>query len=215
MADVIHPASASDAQPGQVVKCWSCKGPVSTRALFCHTCGTIQPPQQVDHFTRLGLVPRYDVDAAELERAYFGYQRVVHPDRFASKSAREKALSQSQAVSINEAFETLRDPLARAIYLLALRGAPLPADDKTVNDPELLMAAMEDREALDDAGTAAQLDAFARQTQDKYEQTVNEIGALFGRDDLAGAARLTLTLRYLAKLRDEVRAKRGRVGDAR
>ena len=52
---------------GTVVPCWSCKGPVSPRALFCSTCGAVQPPGSLDYFTRLGLPIGYAVAITDLE----------------------------------------------------------------------------------------------------------------------------------------------------
>src|SRR5690349_1995429 len=102
----------------EFVPCWSCKGPVASRALFCHTCGAVQAPGSTDHFTRLGLAPSFDIDDDKLEKQYLGFQRVLHPDRFAGKPAKERAIAEAQAVALNEAYETLDDPLKRATYLL-------------------------------------------------------------------------------------------------
>ena len=63
-------------------------------ALFCATCGAVQPPGQTDHFARLGLALGYAVDPALLDRRYFERQRLLHPDRFATRTPRERALSQ-------------------------------------------------------------------------------------------------------------------------
>src|SRR5579859_641726 len=94
------------------VACWSCKGPVDLAALFCPTCRAVQPPRALDHFARLGLPMAFEIDVAELDRRYFAAQRQLHPDRFATRTARERAISQSQAVELNAAYETLKDPLA-------------------------------------------------------------------------------------------------------
>jgi|SRR6185369_9274784 len=205
-------ADQAPARPSeQMGVCWSCKGPVAGRALFCHTCGAIQPPNTADHFARLNLARSFDIDRAALEKAYFGFQRNVHPDRFASKSPKEKALSQAQAVAVNDAWETLRDPLSRAAYLLQLRDTPLPSDDKTVNDPELLMAALEDREALDEAKSAAELDKVLARAEHDYDAAMGALSMAFKDYELEQARKLTLKLRYLSKFRDEARAKRARL----
>ena len=57
-----------------MVSCWLCSQPVSQRALFCHHCGTVQPPRVLDPFTRLGLPVRFDVDSAVLERQFTGFR---------------------------------------------------------------------------------------------------------------------------------------------
>ncbi|MBI3446045.1 MAG: Fe-S protein assembly co-chaperone HscB, partial [Magnetospirillum sp.] len=147
----------ASAAAAQIVPCWSCKGPVASRALFCSVCGAVQGPGAIDHYTRLGMQPAFDLDLDLLERQYFGFQRRLHPDRFAYKSGKEKALSQSQATSLNEAYETLKDPLKRAAYLLGLLGHPVDLTAcGTINDRELLMEQMEKREALAEATTPDQ-----------------------------------------------------------
>ena len=125
---------------------------MTAQALFCHTCGAAQPPAQLDHFRRLGLEPDFDVDLDMVEKRYLGFQRAIHPDRFATKPAKERVLAERQAVALNEAYEVLKDPLRRAAYLLGLNGIDAAVSkDETVRDPELLMEAMEAREALMEA----------------------------------------------------------------
>ena len=160
------PASRTDIEPtGGVLACWSCKGPVAGDAAFCPTCGAVQPPGQGDHFARLGMPARFDLDPGALDRAYFARQRQFHPDRFARRSAREGAIAESRSVSLNEAYETLRDPLRRAAYMLALAGHPIAGDGATIDDPELLAEVMEAREALMEAESTAEVSALAERTE--------------------------------------------------
>src|SRR5581483_5336109 len=76
----------------------------------------------LDHFRLFGLPARYRIDAAALERAYRGVQGAVHPDRYAGAGDAQKRLALQASARANEAYRTLRDPIARAEYLLALRG---------------------------------------------------------------------------------------------
>src|SRR5215813_7970957 len=136
----------------KLVACWSCHGPVAPAALFCHVCGAVQPPRGRDHFARFGFAPAFEIDAGELDRRYFAFQRNLHPDRFARRSARERAIAESQSASLNQAYEILKDPLQRAGYLLELSGRRSAAvHAATVDDEELLTEAMENREALMEA----------------------------------------------------------------
>ena len=195
-----------------VVPCWSCKGPVASRALFCSVCGAVQGPGAIDHYTRLGMTPTFDVDQDELQRQYFGFQRRLHPDRFAAKSAREKALSQSQATSLNEAYETLKDPLKRAAYLLNLLGHPVDLTAcGTINDRELLMEQMEKREALAEATTPEQVAKLAMENESEVIACQCHISAAFNAGNLDEAAHFSIRLKYLVKLADEARSKKSRV----
>lgn len=189
--------------------CWSCAGPVESRLLFCPACHAVQPPSTMDHFQRLGLPVNFAINLAELDRQYFAAQRQLHPDRFATKSARERAISQSQAVSLNEAYEALRDPLARGCYLLRLRGVSQTADrDHTINDRTLLMEQMERRETLAEADTPDAAERVASAATDDAAATTRALAEAFARDDLAAAQRETLRLRYLIKLAQDARARR-------
>ncbi len=73
--------------------------------------------------------PSFDVDVTELERTYKAMQRRLHPDKFSTANPKERAHSEDQAALVNQAYSTLRTPLARARYLVwSVRmklGAPL------------------------------------------------------------------------------------------
>lgn len=190
-----------DRRPG--ASCWSCKGPVEDGVLFCAVCGAVQPPGQADHFARLGLDPTFDMDSGELDRRYFDMQRLLHPDRFATKAPSEKALSQQQATSLNEAYEVLKDPLSRADYMVGLEGGG--AAEGSEHDGELLQESLEMREALADAVTVEAIDTLARRAADDIEACLAELSTRFAAADLAGARRQTVRLKYLRKLAEETR----------
>jgi molecular chaperone HscB len=126
-------------------------------------------------------------------------------DRFARKSKKERAAEQ-HSVSLNEAYEILRDPQRRGAYLLQLAGRAAPTEEaRTIDDPELLMETLERREALSEASSLESVAALAA--------AVEETGALavksaFAADDLDAATRLPTRLRYLRKFAEEARARR-------
>ncbi len=195
-----------------VVPCWSCKGPVAARALFCSVCGAVQGPGAIDHFARLGLPAGYDLDTDDLERQYFGFQRRLHPDRFAAKSAKERALSQQQATQLNEAYETLKDPLKRAAYLLELLGNKVDLTGcGTISDPVLLMEQMEKREAIEEATTPEAITKLSAQADAEVLAAQCHISAAFNANDLGKAAHLTTRLKYLTKMAEEARVKKTRM----
>ena len=188
--------------------CWSCRGPVPAAEPFCPTCKAVQPPGQADHFSRLGFARTFDLDPKLVERRYFELQRKLHPDRFATRSPKERAVSQAQATSLNEAYETLMDPLRRAAYLLKLSGIETIGDGKTVADPALLMEAMEMREALAEARTPAEVDSVVSGARRDAEAATAQLSRDFASEDLEAAKKTTLRLTYLDKLIDDARARR-------
>ncbi len=189
--------------------CWSCKGPVARNSTFCDTCLAVQPPGQADHFSRLGLDVTFELAGRDLDQAYFALQRRLHPDRFTGKSGREKSLSQQQATAINDAYETLKEPLARADYLVHLKGmGVLPEGCNLINDQALLMESMELREALAAAETPNHVDAITARADEDIKACIEQLAVLFDADDIEGACRLTTRLKYLKKLAEECRARK-------
>ena len=203
------PDSAAEKASGDetgVTACWSCKGPVPQVYSLCGTCGAVQVPGQVNHFQRLGLVISFDVNVGNLDQLYFDLQRHFHPDRFVTRSPREKAISQLQATAINDAYETLKDPLKRADYLINLLSiGELPEGCNMNNDQALLMETMELREALSDAKTTKQVDVLSSRAEADIQVCIEQLSKLFNDDDIEGACRLTTRLKYLKKLTEETR----------
>ena len=117
-----------------------------------------------DYFNRLGLPRRFALDAGELERQYLARSRAVHPDYHAAGAAGDLAASTELSAAVNEAYNTLREPFARADYLLGLLGGLPASQDKGV-DAAFLAEVMDLRERAEDASQHAAVRAeLAEQT---------------------------------------------------
>jgi molecular chaperone HscB len=162
----------------------------------------------MDHFARLGLPAALDLEPASLDRAYFALQRQWHPDRFANRPADERARASAEAAALNDAYRTLKDPLSRAVYLAELRGVALPGDGKTIDDPDLLMEAMEAREALHEAASVDAVDRLTAEARADMKKSLSGLGSLFLANDKAAIRKALLRLRYLDKFAEEARARR-------
>jgi molecular chaperone HscB len=162
----------------------------------------------MDHFARLGLPAALDLEPASLDRAYFALQRQWHPDRFVARPPDERARASSEAAALNDAYRTLKDPLSRAVYFAELRGVELPGDGKTIDDPDLLMEAMETREALHEAATPDAVDALAREAKRQAQEALEELADLFLHEDKPAIRKTLLRLRYFDKFAEEARARR-------
>ncbi len=210
MSEISDIAVADEAAPGDnLVACWSCQGPVAEGEPFCGSCKAVQPPGQLDHYARLGIERSYEVDIAALERAYFNHQRALHPDRFATKTPREKAFSQQQATSLNDAYETLKDSLSRASYLAKLMGLNVLREGcNALTDPVILMEAMELREALAEAETQDQVAEITARAVKDIEECEEALTKGFAARDMDEVSHLITRLKYLRKLADETRYRR-------
>lgn len=161
-----------------------------------------------DFFELFGLEPRFAVDLDRLEQAYLEMQGKVHPDRFAHLSDAEKRLSMQWATRANEAFRTLKSPLARGQYLLELKGVDPAFETNTAMSAEFLMEQMEWREALEEAREAADedvLDDLARRIRRDTKALVEQLEAEFdSAGDLEAAADTVRRLKFLEKLQHEI-----------
>src|SRR6188768_1286452 len=100
--------------------CWHCQSEVAGE-YFCDRCVKVQPvSKEADYFTCLGFPRRLTIDPQKLEAKFYELSRAFHPDFYQNKSETEQAISLSNAATLNTAYRTLRDPIQRAEYLLAI-----------------------------------------------------------------------------------------------
>lgn len=118
----------------------------------------IRIDMQQNYFELFHLPVSFDVDTDDLANRHRAIIARVHPDQFANKSAMEQRVALQWATFANEAFDTLKSPIARAQYLLKLNAPELAVEGARVNLPhEFLMQQMQWREALEEGDTAGVL----------------------------------------------------------
>jgi molecular chaperone HscB len=105
--------------------CWSCNAALAMNVHFCPTCGKVQPAQPTDYFEFFGLSRKLNIDLAALEREFYWLSRKLHPDLFARTPGQEQQWSLEKSSQLNDAYRTLKDPIARTQYLLELEGVKL------------------------------------------------------------------------------------------
>jgi len=162
-----------------------------------------------DHFALFALPVRFALDESALEQAHKEVQSKVHPDRFASGSAAERRVAMQWAAQANEAYRTLKSPLARAAYLCERAGVPILAESNTAMPGIFLMQQLQWRESLDDArrdGDAPQLDELMATVHAERDRLIKAIaGAIDGEHDHVAASALVRQLMFIDRFRDEVR----------
>ena len=159
------------------------------------------------HFVLFGLPEQFALDADALYHAYRAVQAQVHPDRFAAAGEAQKRVAMQWATRANEAYQTLRDPLKRATYLLHLRGIDVGAENNTAMEPAFLMQQMEWREAIEDAVGAKNvdaLDALAAELRDDERVRLSKLGALLDSGSNQPAAEAVRQLMFVERVAAEV-----------
>jgi molecular chaperone HscB len=113
-----------------------------------------------NYFALFQLPQQFNIESATLDTHYRKLLAEVHPDKFVNGSAAERMQSMQQATLANEAYQTLKQPTARARYLLQLAGVTTDEENNTAMPADFLMAQMEWREAMDDARFAKDIAAL-------------------------------------------------------
>ena len=158
-----------------------------------------------DDFTLFGLPQRQALNRADLDARRRDLQARVHPDRFACEGGAAQRLAMQWAVRVNEAYQRLKDPLARGAYLCGLRGAAVDAERNTAMPTAFLMQQMQWREALDDADGADAVERLdAEVAQDENTQLAALARLLDDQQDTRAAAAQVRALMFLARFRHDI-----------
>ncbi len=113
-----------------MIECHSCGAGAPLREHFCPQCTNIlQISRHGDYFTFFGLPRALVIDAADLEKRFRDLSRQFHPDFFYNGPPASKLASLERSSYLNDAYRVLKNPAARAEYLLGLEGlSPLKAE---------------------------------------------------------------------------------------
>ena len=120
----------------------------------------------MNYFEVFQLPRRLVIDGDELQRRFYALARRTHPDFHQAAPPAERAAVEERAALVNAAYRTLRDPIARADYLVRLeegRATREGAADRPKAPPALLAEMFEIQEALAEA-KAGPLDDATRAT---------------------------------------------------
>ena len=122
------------AEPSKKTTCWACGSENDADAQFCANCGKLQPHTPTNYFVFFGVPRRFQLDTAALEKQFYRLSRKFHPDLYARAGVEEQRWSLEKSSVLNDAWRTLRDPLARTEYLLGLVGIRLEEQSRDASD---------------------------------------------------------------------------------
>jgi molecular chaperone HscB len=159
------------------------------------------PSASEDYFRFFGLEQRFNIDLATLDQAYLAIQKEVHPDRHARGSDTEQRLAMQMATLANTAFQTLKNPIQRGLYLCQLHGVDAHLETNTAMPAAFLMKQMDWRENLEaqDEDLVA-LEALAQEVDQSKQDTLAEVTqAIDGAKNYDRAAELLRGLLFIDK----------------
>ncbi len=154
-----------------------------------------------DYFRFFGLEQQFNLDLSALDQAYLAIQKEVHPDRHARGSDSEKRLAMQMATLANTAFQTLKNPIQRGLYLCQLHGVDAHLETNTAMPAAFLMKQMDWRESLEEHEEDLNaLELLATEVDQSKRDTLAEIAqAVDGAKNYDRAAELLRGLLFIDK----------------
>jgi len=152
------------------------------------TSSATKPVELPDYFAIFGLPRKLWIETSELEQTFLQMSWKLHPDNFVKATEQERELSLKRSSELNDAYRTLRDPIARVEYLLGIEGERKEGEKKQQAPPELLEEVFELNESLDElrgakasgqdlAGLEARLESAEKNFQAKLGEVDGELQA--------------------------------------
>jgi molecular chaperone HscB len=166
--------------------CWHC-GHASVSSLFCRFCNTLQPPIP-DYYRFMGLDRKLRLDPDDLQQRFYRMSRLLHPDRYHRRPQTERQYSLEATAILNDAYRVLRDPVARAEYVLKELGFNIGEQRSKDVPPELLEEVFELNMALEelrggDATVKPQLEEARKKFLGLQEEIDRKLDVLYKRYD--------------------------------
>lgn len=164
----------------------------------------------MNYFSLFRLPEQFQVDAADLSRAYQTLAQITHPDKFATSSEREKRLAVQKNAQVNDGYQVLKTPILRAEHILELRGVELKHEQQTMQDTGFLMQQMEWRESLEEIQSTKNENALLDMDGEIKSQIKNHLSLLeveLAKQNAESdkvAAEEVRKLKFMYKLRDEI-----------
>ncbi len=205
------------------ISCWNCDQ-MTKALLFCDNCGSIQSLESKDiNFYEIFDLRKHEflIDKNKLDVKFKDLQKLLHPDKFASKSLLEQEASSVTSSTINQGYQILKDPIERIRYLLTLKGYDVLDEGGTsINDPQLLLEMYELREEVDEADNESDLKSFLIQIGNEFDHCAKDIHETLNitnknednsdddsNIDYNHICKLAIRLKYYGKVAEEIKEK--------
>jgi len=186
--------------------------------LYCFSCNSLQSvSEDIDHFELLGLPHCFEIESERLEDLYQRLTLEMHPDFFGAASEEEKIISEKSSVRLNAAYSTLREPAARARYLLDLFAGETSLQTEEL--PEgFLQEMFSIQESMDEMLDSVDKSALIKMNEDlhkrynliesNYASLFKKLGTSPKNTEILQQLQTQLnTERYLSRLLDRINSK--------
>ena len=161
-----------------------------------------------NYFKLLGFDESFDICEKSLHQSYMKLQKLVHPDILSHKSQVDKMQGLQLSADVNQAYQTLKNPLKRAEYLLSLNNIYVGSEKNAVKaEMPLLMESMELREALASCDEMSKLVDMLEQAKSLQTESEIRFANEFSNNDLLKASQTVIRWRFIEKYIEEIKQK--------
>ena len=160
-----------------------------------------------NYFELFQLPIKLPIDSGQLTVNYQQLQRQYHPDNFAQATDNEKVAIIQKSAMINDGYQTLKNPLKAAEYLLFLQGVDVATEQNIIHDADFLMEQFSLREKLDDIESQNNielLDDFHSEISQREKQVYQQLLDDISQQNWQAALNQIYKIRYLARLIEQI-----------
>jgi len=147
----------------------------------------------------------FQVDHATLRARFLAIQRLVHPDRWATKSPTKGDIAARVSETVNSINSHLSDPFLRATYILEREGVASDAES-ILDDPAVVMDVMEVREALEEAQSEEEVEEIRLQNKENMNAVQGELSGFVAAKAWDQVSEAATRLKYLQSIEQAARA---------
>ncbi len=150
----------------------------------------------------------FEIDLAQLHENQQNLQAKFHPDRFVNASDQEKRLSVQQASWVNEAYQTLANPVKRARYMLEVSGQDMKDESETTSDIEFLMEQIALREQMEEVrdkqDPLEECDNIIKHLKLRSKEISDDFSNQFESGDLQAANLVSRKMQFVQRILEQV-----------
>ena len=150
----------------------------------------------------------FEIDLSQMHKNQQDLQAKFHPDRFVNASDQQKRLSVQQASWVNEAYQTLANPVKRARYMLEVSGLDMKDESETTSDIDFLMEQIALREQMEEVrdkqNPLEECDNIIDNLKRRSAEISNEFSQQFEAGNLDTAKLVSRKMQFIQRILEQV-----------
>ena len=143
---------------------------------------------------------QFNIDLDRLQKSYRIIQAEIHPDKFVSASQIEKNQSLIKSTEVNDAYQTLKNPIKRARYLIKINLKS--EENNSILPHSFLIQQMEWEEHLESISEQkSELEKFKLLINGEYQKNLSNLESVCDTDkNWDGAMEILNEIQFIDKL---------------